>query len=233
MRSIRAKVFILSAVLCLSASAQAQVDEGRVGAWYMYLWSAGLSDGGFGLQGDVQHRNWDLGGDLEQWIVRGAVTWSPEGSSHRYSVGLARVISEDFGPSRESLAEKRFYQEALIPQRLGERWYFTHRFRLEQRDVEGQDFRNRLRYFLGLNVPLNQVSLGKGAVYLSFYNELFENLERDIGGGRRVDYYDRNRAYAAIGFSLSERSRLQFGYMYQDSRSSSKGQLQFNLFQNF
>lgn len=209
------------------------VDEGDTGAWYMYMWSVDPDGSRLGFQGDIQHRNWDLGGDLEQLLVRGGLTWRPEGSSAKFTLGAAWIESGVFGPSDASSYERRLYQEALVPQRLGRRVQLTHRIRLEQRDVEGQDPRNRLRYFLGLNYPLNQDALGRGAVYLSLYNELFLNLERDAGGDVQVDYFDRNRSYAAIGYALSNRSRLQFGYMHQETDDVGKGQLQVNLIQSF
>ena len=74
---------------------------------------------------------------------------------------------------------------------------------------------------------------GQGAVYLSLYNELFVNLEQDIGDGRKVDYFDRNRTYVALGYSLTDNIRLQFGYMHQETDDIGKGQLQFNLIHRF
>ncbi len=221
------------ALASFSPIALAQVDEDQVGAWYMYFWNTRLEDSNFGFQGDVQHRNWDLGGDLEQLLIRGGLTWTPDGSNNTYTLGYANIESGVFGSSSSSSREHRIYQEALIPQRLGEKTFLTHRLRLEQRDVDGQDFRNRFRYFIGMNYPLNRANLDRGAIYLSFYNELFLNLEQDIGDGRRVDQFDRNRTYLALGYSLSENVRLQFGYMHQETDDLGKGQLQFNLFHRF
>jgi hypothetical protein len=59
------------------------------------------------------------------------------------------------------------------------------------------------------------------------------NLERGIGNGRQVDYFDRNRAYAALGYSLENNMRLQFGYMWQENSNYGKGQLQFNFIHSF
>ncbi len=217
-----------------SNPAIAQVDEDQLGAWYMFMWTADPEIGaGFGLQGDVQHRNWDAYGDLEQLLIRGGLTWSPQDSNLKFTLGLAHISSGAFGPSRDKTREKRLYQELLIPQRVSDRFYLTHRLRLEQRDVDNQDFRNRFRYSFALNYPLNQTTLSRGALYLSFYNELFLNLEQDVGNNRRVDYFDRNRFYAAIGYSLSDSSRLQFGYMEQTLDEISKGQLQFNWLHSF
>ncbi|MDC0598308.1 DUF2490 domain-containing protein [Gammaproteobacteria bacterium] len=228
-------ISILALCLFLSFSSPllAQVDQGQTGAWYMYLWSHENNESGFGLQGDIQHRNWDTGGDLEQLLIRAGLTWRPDDSAFKYTLGYAHITSGAFGSSNEKNEENRIYQEALGGQRLGNKWFLTHRFRLEQRWVNGQDFRARLRYFVGLNYPFNQENLNKGALYLSLYNELFVNLNRDIGDGRHVDYFDRNRAYAALGYSLDDNFRLQFGYMWQGNNNYGKGQLQFNLIHSF
>ena len=229
---MRLVLYGLLAVL-LPMAVCAQVDEEELGAWYMYMWTTDFEQSPYGLQGDIQYRNWDRIGDLEQLLIRGGLTWSPEGRRVKYTLGYAYVASGAYGPSSATSDESRLYQEALIPGRLGRRVYLTHRIRLEQRWVEDQDFRTRVRYFFALNVPFNQDTLGKGAVYLSYYNELFLNLERDIGNDQRVDYFDRNRAYLALGYSLTDTLRLQWGYMFQKTESIGKGQLQFNLMHSF
>lgn len=222
------------AVLALIAGPVAgQVDEDELGAWYMYMWSTELDDSVLGFQGDVQYRNWDTLGDLEQLLIRGGTTWSPERSIAKLTLGYAYVESGAYGPSSATTRENRIYQEALIPQRLGARLHLTHRVRLEQRWVESQDFRTRLRYFLAMNYPLNRDTLGPGAWYLSLYNEVFVNGERKTGGGRRVDRFDRNRLYAALGHSLSDNLRVQLGYMFQNTETVDKGQLQLNLMHAF
>lgn len=207
----------------------AQVDENKTGAWYMYLWRLAEEGSSTGFQGDIQHRNWDLGGDLEQLLIRGGLTWKPRSKRVQYTFGAAHISSEPFGPSGDATREKRLYQEALIPQRVGQKLFLTHRFRFEQRWVDNQDFRTRLRYFIGLNIPLNQDTLGAGATYLAFYNELFVNLNRDIGDNRRVDHFDRNRLYMAFGYSLRDNLRIQLGYMHQKTDTVEKGQLQLSF----
>lgn len=211
----------------------AQIDEDQTGAWYMYLWNTTFQDSQFGLQGDIQHRNWDMGGDLEQLLIRGGVTWSPQSSNIKYTFGYAHITSGAFGSSSNKTEESRIYQEALIPQQWGDKLFISHRLRLEQRWVDDQDFRNRFRYFIGANYPLNGSDLNQGSIYLSFYNELFLNLEKDIGNNRQVDDFDRNRTYLALGYSLSDRARVQFGYMHQETKNNGKGQIQFNLFHTF
>lgn len=223
------KSCLLILTLFFSTLSFAQIDEDQTGAWYMYFWNTTFKESKFGLQGDVQYRNWDLGGDLEQLLLRGGVTYSPENADIKFTLGYAHITTGDFGDSNDTFGESRIYQEALLPQLVGSRFYLTHRFRYEQRWVEEQDTRTRFRYNLFLNVPLNQPTLNKNALYVALYNELFINGERSIGSGNTVELFDRNRFYAAMGYSLSDNLRLQLGYMEQTTNAWSKGQVQLSL----
>lgn len=211
----------------------AQFDEDQLGAWYTLQATVNREGSTIGFQGDIQHRNWEVTGDLEQLLVRGGVTWQPTGSAIKYTFGYAHVTSGTFGPADNYIRESRLYQEALLPQRIGERGFATHRVRFEQRDIQSQDLRTRLRYMIGYNYPFNQATLGQGAIYLALSNEFFLNLEQGIGRNREVDWFDRNRAAAGIGYSLSDTSRLQFSYMHQQLDETAKGQLLLNWIQTF
>ena len=232
MRAFLCAILLVAAAVSPRA-ASAQVDEDQLGAWYMYFFSSRFDDSRWGLQGDAQYRNWDLGGDLEQLLLRGGVTYTPESLAATFTLGYANITTGEFGSSDDTVREDRIYQEALLPHKLGPRVFLRHRFRYEQRWVDDQDFRTRFRYALFVDVPLNGEDLKKGAVYLALYNEIFINGDRDIGDGRRVNTFDRNRAYAALGYSLSDTLRLQGGYMYQDTDTIEKGQIQLSLHQSF
>ena len=223
------------AVMALASPvpAAAQVDECETGAWYMYFFNAPMESSQWGFQGDVQYRNWDLLGDLEQLLLRGGLTWRPKSGDAMFTLGYANITTGEYGPGDSTVDENRIYQEALLPQKIGSRVFLRHRFRYEQRWVENQDFRTRFRYALFANVPLNGTTLDKGAWYLSAYNEIFINGERDIGDGRTVEVFDRNRLYGAIGYSLSDTLKIQGGYMYQYTDSIEKGQIQLSLHQSF
>lgn len=225
--------FLILFLFFFNFSATAQVDEDQTGAWYMYFWNTGFTESNWGLQGDVQYRNWNLGGDLEQLLLRGGITYTPTGENIKFTLGYGHITSGAFGESSATTTESRIYQEALLPQKIGARFYLTHRFRYEQRWVENQDFRTRYRYNLFLNIPLNKTDLSKDALYLALYNELFINGEREIGNGNRVEFFDRNRFYSALGYSLRDNLRLQLGYMEQTLNSFSKGQIQVSLHHSF
>jgi hypothetical protein len=199
----------------------------------MYFWNYSFNDSKLGLQGDLQYRNWNLIGDLEQLLLRGGLTYQPENTKFLFTLGAANITTGAFGDRKDKVVETRIYQEALLPQRLGSHIYLTHRFRYEQRWVENQDTRTRWRYNIFINIPLNKTTLDQGAVYIAFYNELFINGQRDIGDGRIVELFDRNRTYGALGFGLKDNMRIQAGYMQQTTDNWSKGQVQFSLHHSF
>ncbi len=223
---------IFSAFLSPNLS-HAQVDEDELGGWYMYFFNTTFNDGPWGVQGDVQYRNWNVAGDLEQLLLRGGITYKPEDANIKFTLGYGNITTGTPGDDNSTTSESRIYQEALFPVRFGNRFHTNHRFRYEQRFVEGQDFRTRYRYNLFLNVPLNEVEFVKGTFYLSFYNELFINGQQDIGEGQTVEVFDRNRFYSAVGLVIREGLRTQVGFMRQSTNNWNKNQLQFSLHHTF
>ncbi len=104
-------------ILALPGVAQAQIDDDQVGAWYMYFFDAPLKASQWGFQGDVQYRNWDFGGDLEQLLLRGGLTWRPKSGDALLTLGYANITSGEFGSSSTTVSESRIYQEAALPQK--------------------------------------------------------------------------------------------------------------------
>jgi len=229
------KKIILSLLLLPTlVVAQAQdVEEDQLGAWYMYFFSKSFGDSPFGIQGDYQFRFWDIGSDLEQILLRTGATYRPENADILFTLGYANITTGDFGESDDTFNENRIYQEALFTQKIGRRFLLTHRLRFEQRWVADQDFRTRYRYNLFLNVPLNGTTLQKGIVYLALYNEIFINGQRDIGDGRSVELFDRNRTYLGLGYGIRDNLRTQVGWMKQTTDNWSKGQAQLSLHHSF
>lgn len=205
----------------------------QTGAWYMYFYNHQFKESNWGIQGDLQYRNWDIIGDLEQVLVRSGLTFTPKEADIKFTIGAAHITTGDFGSSKDTSAEFRIYQEAFIPQKIGNRVYLNHRFRYEQRFVDNQDFRTRYRYGIFINVPINGSEINNGVFYTAFYNELFINGEQDIGNDLTVEYFDRNRTYFGIGKVLTKHLNAQIGWMNQKVNNSSKGQLQFSMHHKF
>ena len=235
MRRVLVGVVVLACAMLAPGAALAQtpVDRDQLGAWYMLFWSTRFDDSALGLQGDVQHRNWNPGTDLEQLLIRGGLTYSLPDSPVLVTGGVAHITSGEFGDSDETSAERRLYQEALVRQRLGRVVSLRHRYRYEQRWVDGQDFRTRFRYALFGDIALNGRGTGNGSIYLALYNEVFINGELEIGPDRTAERFDRNRFYTALGFGVGDRSQIQAGYMIQTVPDGSKGQIQVSLHTSF
>jgi len=229
------KSFFVGIVLLLSSTVivAQSVEEDQLGAWYMYFFSETFGDSQFGIQGDYQFRFWNAGSDLEQILLRTGLTYVPKNTNLKFTLGYGNITSGTPGESKSKSSESRIYQELLMPTKVGKRFYFTHRFRYEQRWVEGQDFRTRYRYNLFLNVPLNQEQLGKNTIYLALYNELFVNGQRDIGERRSVQLFDRNRTYVGLGYGLFDKARVQLGWMRQTTDNWAKNQAQISFHQSF
>ncbi len=223
------KLVLIFAGIFIYEQSKAQLDESEMGAWYMYFFNAQFKESQFGFQGDIQYRNWNLGGDLEQLLLRGGLTFNPKNTNVKFTLGYGNITTGVPGDSDETSAESRIYQEMLLPQKVSERFLLTHRYRFEQRFVEDQDLRTRFRYALFMNVLLNQTNLSKNAIYLALYNELFINGQRKVKEEIEVELFDRNRTYMGLGYGITDKLRVQAGWMKQITDNWQKGQLQLSL----
>lgn len=233
MKKLITFTLIILTSLCGEAFAQGEPDEGELGSWNMYFFQQRFKNSQFGIQGDYQLRLWNIGTDLEQLLLRTGVTYTPKNANITFTAGFANITTGQFGEATNNSNENRIYQEALIPQKIGNRFYLTHRMRYEQRWVENQDFRTRYRYNLFVNVPLNSTELKKGTVYAALYNEIFVNGERNIGDNRMVELFDRNRTYLGVGYNLKDNLRVQGGWMLQTTDNWAKGQTQLSMHHSF
>uniref|UniRef100_UPI00404B8D37 DUF2490 domain-containing protein n=1 Tax=Flavobacterium sp. TaxID=239 RepID=UPI00404B8D37 len=230
----KSKLYLVSICLTFYINSFAQTTETNdLGSWYMYFFNSKFKESPFGIQGDIQYRNWNIIGDTEQLLLRTGLTYTPKNTNILLTLGVANITSGAIGENDQTTNENRIYQELLLPQKIGNRIYLTHRFRYEQRFVENQDFRTRYRYNLFINVPINKTELAKNALYAAFYNEIFINGEKSIGNNRKVNYFDRNRLYLGLGYFINNKIRIQTGWMNQTTNDFKKGQLQISLHHTF
>ena len=127
------------------------------------------------------------------------------------STGYAFIHTEADGAPNRPFSENRIYQEALLLHNITKS-KLRHRFRLEERFIEDQAFRGRLRYCLFLDVPLTQHGFSKNGVYIATYDEIFLHLSDQKG----IKMFDRNRAYVGLGFKIKDNLATQLGFMRQN-----------------
>lgn len=225
------RTFLLVSFVSMNIfSAKSQfIDESKMGAWYMYFFNTSHEKSKIGFQGDVQYRNWNIAGDLEQLLLRGGVTFKPEKANIKFTLGYGNITTGAFGEDNSTINESRIYQEALFPTKIGERFYLNHRLRYEQRFVEEQSLRTRYRYNLFVNVALNQKEMNEKTIYLALYDEIFINGTGMPG----QSIFDRNRAYIALGYVLKKGMKFQLGIMNQTTNTVNKNQLQLSFHHAF
>jgi len=213
----------LTCVLMLPYVTVAQSSD--FGNWLIYIGSKKVNSK-WNIHNEIQFRNYDAIGDLEQLLLRTGVGYNLSENNHNVLLGYGYINSENYiGDTTEKITvnEHRIFQQFTSKQKIGT-VSLTHRYRFEQRFVES-DFKMRLRYFLAFKVPLLKTEEMPSKLYLSAYNEIFLNTESSV--------FDRNRVYGGFGYQINKNIRVEAGYMSQLFETSSRDQFNLITFVNF
>lgn len=218
------KIFFFLFILFLPLRGHSQSSD--LGNWLIYFGNKKISSK-WNWHHEVQYRNYNAVGDLEQLLLRTGVGYNLTENNNNLLLGYGFIHSQnylDFSTDKLNINEHRIYQQFITRQSIS-RVQVQHRYRFEQRWIDNQDFRLRFRYFLSLNVPINNTSMTDKTWYGSMYNELFINNKEGI--------FDRNRLYLGLGFKLNKTAKFEIGYMNQFLNSGNRDQLNIITFINF
>ena len=196
-----------------------QSQESGPGNWLIYIGSKQLNSK-WNFHHEVQYRNYNAIGDLEQLLLRTGLGYNI-GKKSNLLLGYGYINSENYTGNDEekfTVEEHRIFQQLITKQNLG-KVALQHRYRFEQRFVES-DFKTRFRYFLSMNIPLKNPKY-----YLSAYNEIFLNGSSSV--------FDRNRIYGGLGYKFSKGIKMELGYMNQVFETASRDQINIITFVNF
>jgi len=213
----------LTGMLLLPYIATAQSSD--FGNWLIYIGSKKVNSK-WNIHNEVQYRNYDAIGDLEQLLLRTGVGYNLSENNHNVLLGYGYILSQNYvadAQEKSDVNEHRIFQQFTSKQKIGS-MSLSHRYRFEQRFVES-DFKMRLRYFLALKIPLIKSEAVPAKLYVSAYNEVFLNTESSV--------FDRNRVYAGLGYQLHKNVRIEAGYMNQLFENSSRDQFNLITFVNF
>lgn len=194
-------------------------QENNLGNWLVYIGNKQLNSK-WNLHHEVQYRNYNAVGDLEQLLLRTGLGYKI-GSKSNLLLGYGYINSENYTETegeQVTVEEHRIFQQFITKQNIGS-LSLQHRYRFEQRFVES-DFKTRFRYFLGINIPFKDSNY-----YVSSYNEIFLNGASNV--------FDRNRIYGGLGYNLSKGIKMEVGYMNQIFETSSRDQINIITFINF
>jgi len=200
-------------------------QDSNLGNWLIYIGSKKI-DSTWNIHNEVQYRNYDAIGDLEQLLLRTGLGYNLTENNNNVLIGYGYILSENYigeSSEKESINEHRIYQQFTTKQKAG-KLKMKHRYRFEQRFVES-DFKMRFRYFLSLNYPLIVKESSEKMLYASAYNEIFLNTEKAV--------FDRNRVFGGLGYKLNDNIKFEIGYMNQFFESSGRDQINLITFINF
>ncbi|MEX0997060.1 MAG: DUF2490 domain-containing protein [Flavobacteriaceae bacterium] len=212
-------------ILFLVVSKPGNSQDSDIGNWWIYFGNKQINEK-WNLHHEVQYRNFNFIGDTEQLLLRAGLGYNLSENNNNLLLGYGFIYNEPYIANTDkkiNFNEHRIYQQFITRQNF-KNLSIQHRYRFEQRFIE-EDFRMRLRYFLGLNYTLSQKESLDNTLYLSMYNELFVNTKKD--------YFDRNRLYGGVGYRFNSKIRTEIGLMNQLTSKGSRNQFNIITFFNF
>jgi hypothetical protein len=230
-RTLRALRHAIPPLLVLLAgiplAAEPRKLDHNLHGWYNYFGTHALGDSRWGLHLEGQFRRHDVLPRGQQLLLRPAVNYEVN-DLLRLSAGYGFIRTYRYGdfPLPNSFNEHRIWQQALLRYGTSQNQWST-RIRLEQRflDQAAQDigvpkyrFEDRIRILQQIRRPVTD------STYLTAYNEIWFYLPPYQASSR----FDQNRAYAAVGRRVSERWRVEAGYLQQTILQRSGAVLEVN-----
>ncbi len=208
-------LLILSLLIGISdvrAQSSFRKNTSNQNAWVMYFGNHKFSER-WGWHAEAQFRRHDFLSESQQLLLRtGIEYYSPNGN--RFTGGYAFVRTHPYGEFAvpQAFPEHRIWQQFLTSQTFG-KFKLAHRYRLEQRfignattgEMKDGRYENRFRYMIKATYGISD------ALFLAAYEEIFVNFGKEVG----FNLFDQNRAYAALGFTVSPTLKIELGYLYQ------------------
>ncbi len=198
-----------------------ETGEDNLGAWYMYFGTNKVSER-FSIHSEAQFRFYETTSNFNQMLLRIGLNYhiSPEAIA---TIGYGYIDTdttfEDI-PNQNNLLENRIFEQFIL-KNIVWKLLFEQRFRFEQRFLNSgtsSDTQHRARYRLQITLPLTNT------FFLSFYDEIFLNLQDDI--------FAQNRLYAALGINIVDNLSLQLGYLKNHFSTANFDRLQIAVFYN-
>jgi hypothetical protein len=218
--NIRVFIIVLVFNTFNAFSSKAQTVD-QFNSWWMYFGNHRISDK-IGLHTEYQFRRSDFGSEWQQSLARIGVDYYLPNKT-MVTAGYGWIVSFPYGeqPIDLSFNEHRIWQQLILQQNTG-RFYFHHRYRLEQRFLEnvsrntagekvtdGFRFRQRARYRFLVTVPLTRNTLSDNTLFFAAYDEPFLGF----GKGIQRNILDQNRLYFALGWRFNANTNVQLGYL--------------------
>jgi hypothetical protein len=190
-----------------------RVRDTNFNSWWIYSGDHPLR-GRWGVILEYQERRSDFAALEQQHYSRVGVTYRLSPNA-QISTGYQYIHTGQYGdfPFARAFGEHRIFQQLILRQSF-KRLDFEHRYRNDMRWLQaftGQGdnyfwrYQNRARYQIKVAHPV------KGDWYLFGGNEVIIPYGPNFGAVP----FDQNRAFAGVGYKVTPRNRLEFGYLNQ------------------
>ena len=129
----------LTCVLMLPYISVAQSSD--FGNWLIYIGNKKVNSK-WNIHNEVQYRNYDAIGDLEQLLLRTGLGYNLSENNHNLLLGYGYILSQNYiadTQNKMDVNEHRIFQQFTSKQNVGS-VSLSHRYRFEQRFVES-DFK--------------------------------------------------------------------------------------------
>ena len=216
LKILRVSIIFSLSLLCSGLMGQqARTHTTNNNAWLMYFGNHKFSDR-FSIHAEAQWRRHNFLADDQQLLLRTGLDYYLKDNS-RFTIGYAFIETYPYGDFAvaQAFPEHRIWQQFTTTQQLG-KVKLAHRYRMEQRmignssaTVSNERFENRFRYMAKATITLTGKS--KHPLFLAFYDEVFVNCGKDVA----YNIFDQNRLYGALGLTLSPKTKIEVGFLYQ------------------
>jgi len=203
MPSIR--YFVIALVFIVGAGVSAKAQNNKVGTFGIAtVVLPGDSIHHWGGYAELQSRGDKVMSDFFYYETKAGLSYDIT-KDFVALIGTGRYVTNDNPEFLSKATEFRLWEQMTVNQFLY-RLKIEHRYRVEQRWVNGY-YRNRFRYRLNVFIPLNHTKIDPKTWFISVYDEVFLN--------NRVPNFERNRAYAALGYQFNKSINVQAGWLNQ------------------
>lgn len=221
------KRLLLVVLLLGSIQAKAQTSgEEQLGNWIMYFGNNKLSEK-YSLHTEAQLRLYEPLSNFNQLLLRVGLNYHVNQQAMvTFGYGYIPTATFDLEQFQTSSIEHRIWEQFILTNNIG-RLFFEHRYRVEQRWIATASdniYLDRLRYRLLVNIPINHAGLIDNTFFLSFYDEIFLNVNETP--------FDQNRLYGALGYKFDKALSVQAGYLRHRLGTLNFDRLQLALFLN-
>lgn len=221
-----------------SVAVHGQTEHQNTG-WFMFINSTKINKK-WATHLDLQYRSSDNWSHKKNLMFRPGLTYL---ISNKHEVTLGYLLNEAYtypeAAADYHLTEHRIWEQYIFKHKV-KTVAATHRFRVEQRFVERYNaedlFAQRFRYFFRFLVPLEKEALTfEKGLFVALQNEVFLNIQNKKALNN--NFFDQNRAYAALGYRVNKKFDVEAGYMNQAvkglARNTSNDIIQLALYTRF